>query len=108
MEVIEIEELKKELNKKNQEIELLKKQLENKEKLFDTIKIEAILDDLKPNIIKQREYLIKNNKHMKVQNKSLFHIYQDSKLFNTAQKIKKVPILGKTLLLIKQNILNWK
>lgn len=108
MEAVEVEELKKELSKKNKEIELLKEQLKNKERLFDTTKIETILDDLKPNIIKQREYLIQNNKHTKVQNKSLFHLYQDSKLFAAAQKIKKVPILGKSLLIIKQNILNWK
>lgn len=108
METIEIKELKEELNKKNKEIELLKIQLENKKKLFDSTKIEDLLNDLKSNVIKQRENLIKNNKHTKVQNKSLFHLYQDSKLFSIAQKIKKVPFFGKMLLFIKQNILNWK
>lgn len=106
MEVDTISELKEELYIKNKEIKLLKRQLKNKEKLFDSTSIEILLDDVKSTVIKQREYLIKNNKHSKVENKSLSHLYQESKLFKIAQKLKKIPILGKVLVFIKQKILN--
>jgi len=103
-----IEELKKELSHKDDEIKFLKQKLEDKNtKDFDNQDVLNILQHLKPVVHEQKQELYKNSKEIKLNSKSFFQSYQESKFIDIAQSIKKIPILGKILLIIKHNILKW-
>lgn len=75
-----------------------------KEKEFDSSEIKILVDDLKSDIIKTRESLIKNNKYKQVKKKPLYYTYQNSRFFSIVRKLKEVPILGKMLVVIKQKL----
>lgn len=105
----QIEELKKTIMEKDEEIRILKQKLEQYKLVqFDDKNIIKISEQIKPKVQKEKELLYKNNNHSKIKDKTLYHKYQESKLFKISQSIKKIPLVGNLLILIKHHILNWK
>ena len=65
------------------------------------------MQSLEPVIKKEKELLYEQKVPEKIQNKSLFQKYQESKMITILQPIKKLPIVGKSLLWFKHKILKW-
>ena len=97
----ELETKEQIIKAKDEELEVLEiKKFENKE-------IEKLLQSLEPVIKKEKELLYEQKVPEKIQNKSLFQKYQESKMITILQPIKKLPIVGKSLLWFKHKILKW-
>jgi len=104
---LKIENLEKELLKKDQEILQLKNQLKDQLVIFDNKEVLNILKDLKPKVMLEKEHLYKNVQKIDLTKKTLFDKYQESKFFNYMQYIKRIPILSDILIFIKHKILKW-
>ena len=74
--------------------------------------LNEILDELKPDIRKKREELLRHalqrEETTAIQPKpSLFQRYQNSHWMRKMQRVKKIPYIGSSLLFVKHKILKW-
>jgi len=74
---------------------------------FDDSHIKVLLDKVKNNVELEKNNLLKNAKNVIIKTKPAFQNYQESRIENFMQNLKKIPILGKSLLWFKHKVLAW-
>ena len=104
----ELLKLQNKLEEKDRELLKLQNELEEKGYIFSDKRIENILIEMQPKIEDIKKNMIETNNIKKIQNKTLFQYYEESRLKHIVQPVKRIPLLGKTLLFLKRNILHWK
>ena len=100
--------LKKELELKEEVIKSKDEELESlKVKRFSNKEIINILVDINSDIEESKKQLLAQRIPEKIKDKSLFQKYQESFFIDMLQPIKKVPLIGDSLIWFKHKVMGW-
>lgn len=76
-------------------------------KNFDKNEVLDILESIEPQVINYTNKLQKHSITPDKAKKSLYQSYQESTIIEFAKTIKKIPLVGTTLLWFKHKVLQW-